>query len=241
MYKNTLEKELFKFASKKRKEINERFFKTGKGEYGEGDIFIGVRVPDIRKVARNNFELSLKEVEKIIKSKFHEVRLCAILILVERTKGAIKKRDLKLQEEILDIYLKNLKYVNNWDLVDLSAHYILGQAILNGLKDENFLDKLVKSDILWERRISIISTWIMIRTGKFNTTLRLSKELLNDKEDLIHKAVGWMLRELWKKDNKIVEIFLIDNYSIIPRTTLRYAIEKMEEKRRKKFLKGEFK
>ncbi len=240
MNKNFLEEELFKFASKKRKEINERFFKTGKGEYGEGDIFIGTSVPDIRKVTKNNLTLKLEEVQKIIKSKFHEVRLCAILILVEKTKQAIKIGDLKLQKEILDIYIENMKYVNNWDLVDLSAHCIVGQAIMDGLIDENFLDKLAISDILWERRIAIISTWIMIRNEKFDATLKLSKKLLNDKEDLIHKAVGWMLREVWKNNSKMVEDFLIENYLIIPRTTLRYTIERMEEKKRKKFLKGNF-
>ncbi len=240
MNRNFLEEELFKFASKKRKEINERFFKTGKGEYGEGDIFIGISVPDIRKVTKNNSTLKLEEVQKIIKSKFHEVRLCAILILVEKTKQAIKIGDLKLQKEILDIYIENMKYINNWDLVDLSAHYILGQAIMDGLIDENFLDKLAISDILWERRIAIISTWIMIRNGKFDATLKLSKKLLNDEEDLIHKAVGWMLREVWKNNSKMVEDFLIENYFITPRTTLRYTIERMEEKKRKKFLKGNF-
>ncbi len=239
MNKNIIEKELIKFSSKERKEVNERFFKTGKGEYGEGDVFMGVRVPDIRLVAKKYLDLSLFELEKIIKSKFHEMRLCAILILVERNKLAIKKNDLNLQKEILDIYLSNLKYVNNWDLVDLSAHYILGQAILTGLIEENFLDKLVKSDVLWERRVSIIATWIMIRAGKFDTTLRLSKILLDDREDLMHKAIGWMLREIYKKQEKVVEDFIKKNYSQIPRTTLRYAIEKMEEKKRKKFLKGD--
>ncbi len=240
MNRNFLEEELFKFASKKRKEINERFFKTGKGEYGEGDIFIGISVPDIRKVTKNNSTLKLEEVQKIIKSKFHEVRLCAILILVEKTKQAIKIGDLKLQKEILDIYIENMKYINNCDFVYLFAHYILGQAIMDGLIDENFLDKLAISDILWERRIAIISTWIMIRNGKFDATLKLSKKLLNDEEDLIHKAVGWMLREVWKNNSKMVEDFLIENYFITPRTTLRYTIERMEEKKRKKFLKGNF-
>ncbi len=134
--------------------------------------------------------------------------------------------------------MKNLKYVNNWDLVDLSAHYILGQAILDGIKDIKTLDDLVKSKILWERRVGIIATWIFIRKGKINTTLKLSKKLLGDKEDLMHKAVGWMLREAWKKDNKKVEEFLIINYNKVPRTTLRYAIERMVESKRKRFLKN---
>jgi len=185
-------------------------------------------------------DITFGQLQQNIKSKFHEVRLCAILILVEKNKIATKEENRKEQKRILNFYMKNLKYVNNWDLVDLSAHYILGQAIVDGLEREKKLDELVKSKILWERRVGIISTWIMIRDGKLNATLRLSKKLLGDREDLMHKAVGWMLREAWKKDSAIVEEFLIKNYDNIPRTTLRYAIEKMKESKRKKFLKKKF-
>jgi len=235
-----LKKELQKYASVKRKKTNEWFFKTGKGEYGEGDIFLGVCVPDVRKVAKNNTDINLVSLQKNISSEFHEVRLCAILILVERGKRASKNGNKKLQKQVLNFYMKNLKYVNNWDLVDLSAHYILGQAILDELEREEKLDELVKSKILWERRVGIIATWIMIRGDKLDTTLKLSKKLLGDKEDLMHKAVGWMLREAWKKDEKSVEEFLIKNYDKLPRTTLRYAIEKMKEPKRKRFLKNTF-
>ncbi len=240
MKKINLTNELRSYASAERKKTNEWFFKTGKGEYGEGDIFLGVRVPNIRKVTKNNLDINLVQLQKNIKSKFHEVRLCSILILVERNKQALRKKDEKIQKKVLDFYMKNLKYVNNWDLVDLSAHYILGQAILDGIEQEKKLDELVKSKVLWERRVGIISTWIMIRGGKLDTTLRLAKKLLADEEDLMHKAVGWMLREAWKKDEKIVEEFLIKNYAQLPRTTLRYAIEKMKEPKRKRFLKNIF-
>ena len=240
MKKTNLKNELQKYASTKRKKTNERFFKTGTGEYGEGDIFLGVCVPDVRRVAKNNLDISWTQLRENIKSEFHEVRLCVILILVERSKKAKKEKDKKTQKQALGFYMKNLKYVNNWDLVDLSAHYILGQAILDGLEQEKKLDELVESNILWERRVGIISTWIMIREDKLNTTLRLAKKLLKDKEDLIHKAVGWMLREAWKKDEEIVEEFLIKNYDKLPRTTLRYTIVKMEESKRRQFLKKTF-
>ncbi|MBT4209627.1 MAG: DNA alkylation repair protein [Candidatus Komeilibacteria bacterium] len=233
-------KELKKYASPARKKSNEWFFKTGKGQYGEGDQFIGVTVPNIRLVARQFLDLSFIELAKLIKSPIHEIRLMAILILVERSKQSRKAEDKVLQKKILDFYLKHRKYVNNWDLVDLSAHYILGQAILDGLQSKQILYKYAKSKNLWERRIAIISTWIFIREGKLDDCFRLSKLLLKDKEDLMHKAVGWMLRESWKKDSIKVEKFLIANYKNLPRTTLRYAIERMEEKQRKKFLKGNF-
>ena len=262
-------KELRKCASRERKEANEWFFKTGKGEYGEGDIFIGVRVPDIRKTVKEFLDLNLSELKKLLHSKIHEERLTALLILVENSKRASKKANSgdkqarTRQEQILKFYLNNLEFVNNWDLVDLSTHYILGQAILDGLRKESILDEFSQSDNLWERRISIVSTWVIIRTGKIDTTLRISKKLLDDKEDLMHKAVGWMLRESWKlgeisnrqyfsealllknkkgkKAQEQVEQFLIKNYNQLPRTTLRYAIERMEEKKRKRFLKGAFK
>ena len=231
-----LKKELKKYTSSKRKKTNEWFFKTEKGEYGEGDMFIGVTSPDNRKVAKIFSDISLIELQKLISSRIHEHRSCVLYILVIR----YKKSDLTERKKILKFYLKNLHFVNNWDLVDSSAHYILGQAILDQIQDKKILDKLVQSKILWERRIGIIATMIFIRNGKITDTLRLSKKLLGDSEDLIQKAVGWMLREAWKKNNEKVEQFLIKNYFKLPRTTLRYAIERMEEKKRKRFLKGEF-
>lgn len=233
-------KELKKYSSPERKKANEWFFKTGLGQYGYGDKFIGVRVPDCRKVARQFIILNFVEIQKLIKSPIHEIRLTAILILVERNKEAIKDKDIKLRKRILDFYLKNRSYVNNWDLVDLSAHRILGQAILDGLQTKSVLYKYVKSSNMWERRISIVATFMFINQGKFEDTFKLSKLLFNDKEDLMHKAVGWALREVWKKDKIRTEKFLENNYKNLPRTTLRYAIERVPETRRKKMLKGIF-
>jgi 3-methyladenine DNA glycosylase AlkD len=252
-----IKKELRKYASKERKQSNERFFKTGQGEYGEGDIFIGVRVPNIRKVVKKFSEVDLRILKQLLYSKIHEERLLALLILVNQNKQALKQKNKQIQKRIATFYLKHKRQINNWDLVDLSAHYILGQAIWDELYPEKVLDKMVVSFNLWERRIGIVSTFVMIRNGKINTTLRLAEKLLNDKEDLIHKAVGWMLREAWKlgeerknktlaesekgkKSQEQVELFLIKNYNQLPRTTLRYAIERMTEVKRKKFLlKGE--
>ena len=260
-----IKKELKKYASAKRKETNEWFFKTGKGEYGEGDVFIGVRVPGIRKVAKQFLDVDLKILKKILYSKIHEERLLAILILVEQNKQAIKKGDKNTQKKIVQFYLQHKKQVNNWDLVDLSAHHIVGQAILDKLENKKILDKLTDSSVMWDRRIGIIASWVFIRRGDVKITLRLAKKLLGDKEDLMHKAVGWMLRESWKlgenkpvrrvsqskinnatkreinkKAQRQVEEFLIKNYDQIPRTTLRYAIERMPETKRQRFLKGDF-
>lgn len=235
-----IKKELQKYSNAKRKETNEWFFKTGKGEYGEGDIFIGIRVPDIRKVTKKFADVDFKILQELLYSKIHEERLLALLILVEQTKVSVKRQNVAEQRKIVRFYLKHRRQVNNWDLVDLSTHYILGQVILDGLESEKILDKYSQAKSMWERRMSIVSTWIIIRTGNIKPTLRISKKLLGDKEDLIHKAVGWMLREAWKKDSKKVEAFLIKNYKQLPRTTLRYAIERIEEKKRKRFLKGKF-
>jgi len=263
MNNKEIKKELQKYASLKRKKTNEWFFKTGKGQYGEGDKFIGVRVPDIRKVARKFGDVNLMDLEKILQSEIHEERLLALLILVEKNKRAIKRKNRIEQKKIVEFYLNNKKWVNNWDLVDLSAHYILGQAVFNKLKSKSILTDLVNSSSMWDRRIGIIAPWIFIRNGEIDLTLRLAKKLLKDKEDLTHKAVGWMLRECWKlgelnkksaitlkadkqgrkkgkKSQEQVEQFLIKNYNKLPRTTLRYAIERMEETKRKRFLKGEF-
>ncbi len=263
MNNKEIKKELRKYASLERKKTNEWFFKTGKGQYGEGDKFIGVRVPDVRKIARQFVEIELEALAKILQSEIHEERLVALLILVEKNKTAIKKKDRIEQKKIVEFYLNNKKWVNNWDLVDLSAHYILGQAVFDGLKPKNIFTKLTDSSSMWDRRIGIIAPWIFIRNGEINLTLRLSKKLLSDKEDLMHKAVGWMLREAWKlgepnkksaitlkadkqsrkkgkKSQEQVEQFLIQNYNHLPRTTLRYAIERMEEAKRKRFLEGKF-
>ncbi len=234
-----MKKELKKYSSEKRKKSNEWFFKTGKGEYGEGDVFIGVRVPDLRKIAKQFSAIDLKTLEKFLQSKIHEERLLAVIILVNK----FQKADQKEKKKILKFYLKNLEFVNNWDIVDSSADKILGQAILEKIEKKEILEKLTKSKNLWKRRVAIISTSAFIREEKFSETLKISKMLLEDKEDLIHKAVGWMLREVWKKNEKGAqkcEAFLRQHYKKIPRTTLRYAIEKMPEKKRKQILKGVF-
>ena len=231
-----IQNSLRQYATPERKRKIEWFFKTGKGQYGEGDEFIGVSNPDIRKVAREYKDISLDEIELLLHSPIHEDRLCALIILVNQN----KKASPETQKQIVNLYIVNLHYINNWDLVDLSAHYILGKAIYDGIQEKIILDTLAHSPILWERRVAIISTFYFIHKGNIDDTLRLSKILLTDTEDLMHKAVGWALREAWKKQPQIVEQFLIDNYAQFPRTTLRYAIERMEEDKRKKFLKGVF-
>lgn len=230
---NLIARELKKYSSAKRKKSNEWFFKTGKGQYGEGDEFMGVSNPDVRIVAKQCSHLSLGEIEEVLNSKIHEERLVGVLILVRQYEKAATKKD---GLNIVKFYLKHLHRVNNWDLVDLSAHKILGRGILEDLLKENILDKLAVSKSMWDRRVAIIATMACIAAGKYDATLRIAEKLLHDKEDLMHKAVGWALREVWKKDPKFCEKFLLEHYTKIPRTTLRYAIERMEEGKRKKFL-----
>ena len=232
-----VQKALRKVANKKRKETNEWFFKTGKGEYGYGDKFIGVSMPDARKVILNFLDLPPQEVKKLLSSKIHEHRMAALMILKRQYDGSPKAG----RQKIYEFYLKNTKHINNWDLVDVSAHKIIGRHLLDGKKsDRKILYKLVKSKNMWERRIAIITTWEFIHEGELDDTFKLSKLLLNDKEDLLHKAVGWMLREAGKKDMKRLESFIKANYKNIPRTSLRYSIEKFPETKRKAYLKGKF-
>lgn len=236
MIAENAQEELRFFASTERKKAVERFFKTGIGEYGQGDIFIGVAAPDIRRISRKYRDLHFVELQKLIASPIHEERSCALVILVERyekDRGA----DHGERKVILDFYLQNRHYVNNWDLVDCSAPKILGRAIYDDLQEVEILDRLAVSDNMWERRIAIVATMYFIRKGILEHTFRLAKLLLGDSQDLIHKAVGWMLREAWKKDPAMVEAFLKKHYRQVPRTTLRYAIEKMEENKRRIFLK----
>ncbi len=209
-------------------EILARFFKTGKGDYGEGDIFIGVMVPEIRKVAQKYKNIELNELSKIISSKIHEERLCAALICTYR----------KLDREVVDFYLRNTEFLNNWDIVDLTAPKILGLWMASRTNERKILYKFAKSKSLWERRIAILSTFTFIRENDFKDTLAISEILLNDNHDLIHKAVGWMLRELGKRDQEIEETFLKKHYKKMPRTMLRYAIERFEETKRKFYLHG---
>lgn len=223
--------ELKKLASSKKAAALQRFFKTGKGEYGEGDKFLGVMVPNTRKIAQKYPNLSFHQINKILKSQFHEVRLCALLIL----KNRFLKSDDAVKKVIHNLYLSNTKHINNWDLIDLTAPTILGGFLEN--KNRSPLYNLVRSTNLWERRMSIISTAYYINKHDFTDTIKISKILLNDKHDLIHKAVGWMLREVGKKSLQSELKFLQKYYKVMPRTMLRYAIEKFPDRLRVKFLR----
>lgn len=232
-----LKQELNKLADPIRAESSAWFFKTNEGQYGYGDVFIGVSVPNQRKVAKQFHNLELNEVEKLLLSKEHEYRLTAVIILVDK----FKKADALTKKQIYDFYLSHTKYINNWDIVDSSAGYIVGGYLLQNNKARNVLTKLAKSNNLWERRIAIIATFAFIYDGKSEMTFEIAKLLINDGHDLIQKAVGWMLREVGKRVSlEKEEAFLLENdrYKTMPRTMLRYAIERFEEKRRKEFLQG---
>ncbi|MEK6933669.1 MAG: DNA alkylation repair protein [Nanoarchaeota archaeon] len=231
-----IKKEIKKAANPEKALLLQRFFKTGKGEYGEGDIFLGITVPESRKIATKFKDLSLQDVESLLQSQIHEERLIALLFLVHNYSLAKKERDEKKKEEIYNFYLKSTKYINNWDLVDLSSHQIIGDYLIE--KDKSILYDLAKSKNLWERRIAVISTFYFIKNNKFDDSLNIALLLLKDKHDLIQKAVGWMLREVWKKDSDVLENFLRKNYKNMPRTMLRYAIEHFPESKRKAYLKG---
>lgn len=196
-----------------------RFFKTGAGDYSEHDRFLGVSAPTLRKIAKSYYLLSIHDIQKLMTSEFNEERLLALFILINR----YQKNGLERQH-IYDFYLKNICYVNNWNLVDASAHYIIGAHIFH--KNKSILTTLAKSKVMWKRRISIVATWYFIRQNQFSDTIKIANLLLNDQHDLIHKAVGWMLREMGKRDQKCLMHFLKKNASVMPRTMLRYAIEK---------------
>jgi 3-methyladenine DNA glycosylase AlkD len=204
----------------------QRYFKTGKGEYGEGDVFIGLTVPQVRAIAKKYKDLPLGDVEELLHNKIHEYRLTALIILTHK----------KLTKEIVDLYLRNTKYINNWDLVDLSSHEILGTYLVD--KPRNILYKLAKSNNIWERRVAVISTFAFLRNGDISDSLKLAQLLQNDPHDLMHKAVGWMLREVGKRDEKALVDYLSTHYKTMPRTMLRYAIEKFLPAERQKYLKG---
>ncbi|MFH1575578.1 MAG: DNA alkylation repair protein [Candidatus Nealsonbacteria bacterium] len=215
-------------ASPEKAKVLQGFFKTGKGEYGEGDVFLGVVVPELRKIAQKYAGLSLKDAIKLLHSEIHEERLTALLVLVSRFQAEEE------QEKVYNLYLKNTKYINNWDLVDLSADKIVGVYLLN--KPKSILCKLAKSKNIWERRVAIIATFNFIKNNEFSETLKIAKILLNDKHDLIQKAVGWMLREVGKRDFETEERFLKEHCREMPRTMLRYAIERFPKSQRKRYL-----
>lgn len=229
---NQLKTELDFFADKEKAKILQGFFKTGEGEYGEGDIFLGIKVPVQRKFAEKYFSLPLLKIQELLNSKIHEYRLTALLILIKK----YNKSNEQEKANIFNFYLKNTQNINNWDLIDLSAPHIVGNFLQD--KKRKVLYDLAESKNLWKKRIAIISTFNFIRKNEFQDTLTISEILLNDKHDLIHKAVGWMLREIGKRDLETLEKFLKFNYKKMPRTMLRYAIEKFPEEKRRRYLKG---
>ena len=224
-----LTKAIEAWANPKRAEISKRFFKTGAGEYGEGDIFIGLTVPQCRIIAKKFSTITLQEIKVHLESKIHEERLISLLILVDQYKKT-------QNQEIIDFYVANTRHINNWDLVDTTADKILGNYVTD--KNKSILYTLAKSSNIWERRIAIVATYHFIKNNKFEDTLKIAKILLLDKHDLIRKAVGWMLREVGKRNNTLLKDFLKENYKIMPRTMLRYAIEKFPELKRQQYLQG---
>lgn len=221
-----------KCASKKYAKNLSWFFKTGPGEYGEGDIFLGLQVPKLRKLAKQFKSVSLDDAFILLRSKYHEERLLALFLLI----GIYKDADAAIREKLYRRYLASTRYINNWDLVDLSAPNIPGIHLKD--KNRSILFKMAGSADLWERRIAIISTSAFIRSGDHADALAISRILLNDRQDLIHKAVGWMLREIGKRDGKAEREFLNKYYTKMPRTMLRYAIERFPETERQRYLKG---
>jgi 3-methyladenine DNA glycosylase AlkD len=231
------QKALRKFASQENKKINEWFFKTGPGQYGHGDQFIGVKVPQTRKVAKNFSDLSLKELKILFDSPIHEDRLLGIMILRIQYEKSARIHDLKNMKKYFDFFYKNKNRINNWDLVDSSAPYLSGHFVFNQATDRKKIFSLIHSKNMWDRRIAILSTFYFIRQNHFNVTLQLAKTLLQDNEDLMHKASGWMLREIGKRDLATLLHFL-DQFTLkMPRTMLRYAIEKLPERQRRHYLK----
>jgi len=229
-----LKRDLKAVATPERAAGAARYFKTGKGDYGEGDVFLGVTVPDLRRIVRRYRTLSLVNVEKLLAAKEHEVRSAALLILVAQYESG----DAAMQRQIFDLYLRNTRYINNWDLVDCSCREIVGAHLLPGSRA--LLKKLAKSTSLWERRIAMISTMRLVREDDLNDALHIAELLLDDRHDLIHKAVGWTLREVGDADRTSLLHFLEKHYARVPRTALRYAIEHFSPEDRKKLLAGNF-
>ena len=221
-------------ASVERRKTNEWFFKTGKGQYGYGDKFIGVRMPDLRKIAKQYHQkVSFDNISTLLNSSIHEVRHCGLIMLVYQ----YPKGD---QHKIYEFYSANFASINNWDLVDTTAPNIVGNYLFNKPDKTEILQNYAYSENLWTRRIGIVSTFVFIKNNCFEPTLEISQSLLGDKQDLIHKATGWMLREVYKRDATLVKHFLKQNYAQLPRTTLRYAIERMDKQERRDCLKGIF-
>lgn len=227
-----IQKTLRRLADKEIAEHSQRFFKTAKGQYGHGDKFLGIRVPALRKIAGQYRGVSVEQASRLLKSEFHEERLLSLLLL----ETMFKKANDEGRRAIYTLYLENTRFINNWDLVDCSAEHIVGAYLRDG--DKRPLYDLAVSDMLWERRISIMSTFGFIKHNEFADTLKIAEILLADKEDLIHKAVGWMLREIGKRNIETEEKFLKKYYRQMPRTMLRYALEKFPAPKKQKYLKG---
>ncbi len=226
-----LQRDAKKLGNKKKAKVLAGFFKTAEGEYGYGDVFLGIPVPQSRKIAIKYKDLSFDEIGTLLRSEIHEERLIALLILVHQF-----QHEEMLQRRVYEFYLKHTKFINNWDLVDLSSDKIVGVYLID--KPKTVLYKLAKSSNIWERRIAMVSTYNFIKNGEFNDTLSIAELLIEDKNDLIQKAVGWMLKEVGNRSLKVEERFLKKNYKIMGRTALRYAIEKFPEKVRKSYLSG---
>jgi len=229
-----IRRKLQQLGSKDKAKVLQKFFKTGPGEYGEGDVFIGIRVPDLRRLVKEYQDITIKEVVQLLSSMIHEERFFALLILVSK----YSKGDETVKKRIYELYLQNTQFINSWDLVDGSAQHIVGAYLMDKGKKPLYL--LAKSKNLWERRIAILSTFHFIKHDNYAETLKISKILLSDEQDLIHKAVGWMVREIGKRHMLTEEIFLKKHYKRMPRTMLRYAIEKFPESKRQKYLRGNF-
>ena len=225
--------QLEKLGNREHAQVLQRFFKTAPGEYGEGDVFVGLRVPEIRRLAKEYQALSIAEIIRLLQSAIHEARLLALLILIR----AYSQGDACLQERIFNLYLQHTRFINSWDLVDASAEYIVGSHLRYRSRAPLYI--LSASNLLWDRRIAIMATFCYIKAGEFAETGRIAERLIRDPEDLIHKAVGWMLREIGKRDRLLEEAFLKVHYKSMPRTMLRYAIEKFPETLRQQYLRGE--
>lgn len=223
--------ELQALSDDEKREIFPRFFKAGKGEYGEGDRFLGVTVPNIRAIAKQYKNISLNEIRELMQSEWHEVRLCALLIMVEKS----KKKDEALRQQLFDLYLSQTDRINNWDLVDLSCRFIVGEYLLD--KSRDILYQLAQSPLLWDNRIAIVSTYAFIRKGQLEDTYALSDLMMHHPHDLMHKAIGWMLREAGKRDANRLYNYVMNHRADMPRTMLRYAIEKFSPAERSILMK----
>lgn len=228
---NKVRTELRRAASKKKARVLQRYFKTGPGEYGEGDLFIGIVVPTLRLIALRYTDLSMREIQSLLNSRIHEERTVALFMLVRR----FEKADEAQRKIIYNFYLKNRSRVNNWDLVDLSADRIVGGYLYNRSKHPIY--KLTRSTSLWDRRIAVLATFHFIKRKEFEHSFKIITSLLKDEEDLMHKACGWMLREIGKRDEKALESYLKKHCRVMPRTMLRYSIERLSEQKRKRYMK----